>query len=1016
MTIYLPGYQAIEKFYESSRSSIYRARRSMDLIPVILKTSSQESRSPKEIDRFQVEYNILRSLNIEGVVTAYGLETYQEIPVIILEDFGGKSLQAWLDERIFSLEEFLGLAIRLTSILGEIHQHNIIHKDVNPSNIVFNPTTGQVKIVDFGLATVLSPENLTFQNSDVLEGTLAYISPEQTGRMNRSIDYRTDFYSLGVTFYQLLSDRLPFETTDALELVHCHLAREPIPLDRIDPSIPLSLSDLVMKLMAKNAADRYQTTDEILVDLQACLDLIARTIITTEKVAELDRTLTITHTHSTSTSSNTTGSAALDLAALMKASQALAGEIVLDKLLAKLMKIAIENSGAQRGCLLLESNGELEIAAIVEPQSVSILPAIPLNSEASSNLVSLTIVNYVASTQESIVLNRATEDPRFDRDAYIIDRQPKSILCTPLVYQGKRAGILYLENNLTTDAFTPQRLKVIQFLSTQAAISLDNAQLYNQLELRVQQRTLELTKTNDRLQAEILERQKSEQILRSIVAGTVSATGVDFFRSLVRSLADALDVRYAFISECMDAPPTRVRSFAFWQGNEFGDEFEYALHGTPCERIIGSNSYQCFPAQIQALFPAEKDEFEAMAAQSYAGIPLITSTGNMLGHLAVLDDKQMESNARNQAIMEIFAARAVAEMERLQVEDALRVSETKFSTAFRSSPDAITISTLNDGCYIEINDSCLRMLGYHREEMLGRTTLELGVWANPADRIAIAQQLQQQGTVSNLEIWFRRKSGEIFPTLFSAEAIYLEDEPCLLAVAADITIIKQAEKALARLAEIGELAATIVHEVRNPLTTILMGLNAFKKLQLSDRFQEYLALSLDEADRLQRLLSQILLYSKPQTLDRSQLELNSFILETLNTLQNTPVASDKHLQFVANTGAISVLADKDKLKQVLINLVTNACEAVNPGDIVSINIRSSETYRVSIQIHNGGMPIPADILPQITKPFFTTKASGTGLGLAIVKRIIEAHDGEFRIESGEEIGSIVTVQLPLMLP
>jgi signal transduction histidine kinase len=393
----------------------------------------------------------------------------------------------------------------------------------------------------------------------------------------------------------------------------------------------------------------------------------------------------------------------------------------------------------------------------------------------------------------------------------------------------------------------------------------------------------------DRLQAEILEREKSEQILRSIVEGTVSATGVDFFRSLVRSLAQALDVRYAFISECMDAPPTRVRSFAFWQGNEFGKEVEYDLAGTPCERIIGSNSYQCFPTQLQSFFPEDLDIVD-MSAQSYAGIPLFTSTGELLGHLAVLDDKPMESTERNQAILEIFAARAAAEMERLQI-----------------------------------------------------------------------------------------------------------------------------EKALARLAEIGELAATIVHEVRNPLTTIMMGLNAFKKLELTDRFQEYLNLSLDEADRLERLLSQILLYSRPQTLDRSEIELNSFIAETLNRLQTIPVAVGKYLNFSANTTPVNILADRDKLKQVLINLVTNACEAVSTGEAISISIQKSEDRRICISIHNGGTPIPADILPQLTKPFFTTKASGTGLGLAIVKRIVEAHDGQFGIESGEGVGSIVTVQLPLVL-
>jgi two-component system, sporulation sensor kinase A len=110
-----------------------------------------------------------------------------------------------------------------------------------------------------------------------------------------------------------------------------------------------------------------------------------------------------------------------------------------------------------------------------------------------------------------------------------------------------------------------------------------------------------------------------------------------------------------------------------------------------------------------------------------------------------------------------------------------------------------------------------------------------------------------------------------------------------------------------------------------------------------------------------------------------------------------------------------VLADKDKLKQVIINLVTNACEAVDPGEVITIDLQTSENQRVCIQIHNGGTPIPADVLPQLTKPFFTTKASGTGLGLAIVKRIVEAHGGEFGIESGEEIGSIVTVRLPLVL-
>jgi PAS domain S-box-containing protein len=715
------------------------------------------------------------------------------------------------------------------------------------------------------------------------------------------------------------------------------------------------------------------------------------------------------------TTGGSTTSVMLDLTALMKASQSLSSEIVLDKLVSKLMTILMENAGAQRGCLLLDSNGVLQIEATanLEQNPLSVLQAIPIDSETACYQIPLAIVNYVARSQESIILSNATEDNRFNQDPYIIQNQPKSVLCTPLLHQGKRSGILYLENHLATDAFTPARLEIVQFLSTQAAISIDNARLYNQLELRVEERTTELTQANDRLQAEILERQRSEQTLRMIVEGTASVTGADFFRSLVRSLAQSLGVHYAFISECLDAVPTRVRSFVFWQGDRFGDEFEYDLHGTPCEQVLNGKVCQVFPDQLQSRFPNDQD-LEALQAQSYAGISLLNSSGDLLGHLAVLNDQPIQDEARTRAILGIFAARAAAEMERKQAEDALRVSETKFSTAFQSSPDAITISTLKDGGYIEVNDSCLRMLGYQREEMLGNTAIALKIWANPDDRERMKQQIQHQETITNLEIKLRRKSGEIFPALFSAKLIYLENEPCLLAIAADITMLKQAEKALARLAEIGELAAMIVHEVRNPLTTISMVLNAFKRLELSERFEEYLSLSLAEADRLQRLLNQILLYSKQQVLQRSQLDLNHFIPEALTTLQTTPAATGKPLKFISTIESAHVLADPDKLKQVMINLVTNACEAVNERDPITIHLQACENHQVCIQVHNGGTPIPADVLPNLTQPFFTTKSHGTGLGLAIVKRIVEAHDGEFVIESTAAIGTVVTVQLPLV--
>jgi len=182
-----------------------------------------------------------------------------------------------MNNRLFNLEEFLQLAIATTASLAQVHTANIIHKDINPSNIVYNPDTKQLKIIDFSISTVLSRENQALKNPNALEGTLAYMSPEQTGRMNRSLDYRTDFYSLGVTFYEMLTNKLPFETTDALELVHSHIAKLPLPPFEVNPQIPQVVSDMVMELMAKNAQDRYQSAFGIKADLEECLNQLHQT-------------------------------------------------------------------------------------------------------------------------------------------------------------------------------------------------------------------------------------------------------------------------------------------------------------------------------------------------------------------------------------------------------------------------------------------------------------------------------------------------------------------------------------------------------------------------------------------------------------------------------------------------------------------------------------------------------------------------------------------------------------------
>ncbi|MEG4440642.1 AAA family ATPase [Microcoleus sp. AT9_B5] len=293
------NYKLIEKINEGLKTVVYRAERREDRTAVIVKALSAEYPTLEEIMQLRHEYEISRHLNLEGIVNPYGLENDRNGLALILEDSKGRALNKFLSGRQLQLAEFLAIAIQLADTLGKLHDNQIIHKDIKPTNIIINPTTLKVKITDFSIATRLSRETQALSHPTLLEGTIAYISPEQTGRMNRSIDYRTDFYSLGVTFYEILCGELPFKATDPMELVHCHIAKQPIPPYDIvcaeppnsraettiaDPQskiknseISKAISDIVMKLLAKTAESRYQSAYGLKADLEQCLSQLQQT-------------------------------------------------------------------------------------------------------------------------------------------------------------------------------------------------------------------------------------------------------------------------------------------------------------------------------------------------------------------------------------------------------------------------------------------------------------------------------------------------------------------------------------------------------------------------------------------------------------------------------------------------------------------------------------------------------------------------------------------------------------------
>ncbi|WP_066426639.1 ATP-binding sensor histidine kinase [Anabaena sp. 4-3] len=288
----IPGYQIQEQLYAGCKTLVYRAIREQDSLPVVIKLLTSEYPNCNELLQFRNQYTISKNLEISGIIHPLSLETYGNSYILVMEDTGGISLREYITTTTLSLSEFLAIAIQLSQILHDLHQNRVIHKDIKPANILIHPQTQQVKLIDFSIASLLPKETQEIKNPNVLEGTLAYISPEQTGRMNRGIDYRSDFYALGVTFYELLTGELPFISEDPMELVHCHIAKQPdkfkITQAKINGSrgynfsgnsrftnppdrIPQVVAEIVLKLIAKNAEDRYQSALGLKFDLEKCL-------------------------------------------------------------------------------------------------------------------------------------------------------------------------------------------------------------------------------------------------------------------------------------------------------------------------------------------------------------------------------------------------------------------------------------------------------------------------------------------------------------------------------------------------------------------------------------------------------------------------------------------------------------------------------------------------------------------------------------------------------------------------
>ena len=242
---------ALERLREDPEFILYRAHGNQTELPSVLVLAPASTRpSPETLKKIDHEYSLRGELDSAWAVRPLALSERSEQMTLVLEDPGGETLDRFISGAM-ETTQFLGFAVGLATALGGLHERKLMHKDVKPTNVLVNSATSQIRLMGFGIASRLRREHQPPEPPEFIAGTLPYMAPEQTGRMNRSIDSRSDLYALGVTLYEMLTGTLPFTASDPLEWVHCHIARHPVPPHERVKGVPACVSAIVMKLLAK---------------------------------------------------------------------------------------------------------------------------------------------------------------------------------------------------------------------------------------------------------------------------------------------------------------------------------------------------------------------------------------------------------------------------------------------------------------------------------------------------------------------------------------------------------------------------------------------------------------------------------------------------------------------------------------------------------------------------------------------------------------------------------------------
>ena len=696
----------------------------------------------------------------------------------------------------------------------------------------------------------------------------------------------------------------------------------------------------------------------------------------------------------------------LDIAAILKASQAISGEMIMDQLVERLMRTVLENAGAERGLLLRPDGHNWRVDAsgtVVDGEILLDLSAADSRAQAWSPGA----VNAVSRNRELLSSGDVQLDDRLAGDQYVRDHAIKSILCVPILQQHEIVAMLYLENNLMNDAFTRERVLVVEALATQAAIALKNARLYSDV----------VKEVGDRSQA--------ESTLRIVASGTASVIGEDFFHSLVQSLAESLQVKNVFVAECIGSDSGRVRTLAKMTDGEFEENNEFELAGIPCETVVRGDA--CYiPENLQKIYYPREQGYE-----SYIGAPAVDFSGRVLGHLAIRDTSDMRHLPHAESIIQIFATRVGVELHRKRIQEALLASEEKYRLLVENQTDLV-IKLDQKGHLQFVSPSYCEMFSCSESDLQG-SSFHQQVHTSDRERIEFewkklsvapwSTEFEHRVVVATGERWLgwslkalRDDSGEVIE---------------IVGVGRDVTDRRKAEEQArqhlhtlahaGRMHSMGEMASTMAHELNQPLTAILSFSQASQRVIKNKEYDhDELEIALQRiavnAKRAGDIISHLRSFIRKEEPHTELSDINRLIREAIDLVNSELLQLEIDVVFNLQESLPNVVVDPIHIQQVILNLVRNSMEAIDQFTgaerRISITTRMHKPGGIEVTITDTGPGLDAEITDQIFNTFATTKPEGMGVGLSICKSIIEAHGGELAIRQGPDSGATFSFVLP----